>query len=148
MAQEGVDEVRPGLEREQGLIGLEHQGEVDAVARFGQLQGQVVAAQSLGGLNVRIAVGELLVAFQQLADVFGGDGAGVGNLDNHAVLGEHLLNLAVSSRIRLKSFSKGLFSSTEMSQPGPSTRPSSAMTSSRSLYSPPTFALGLLMNRS
>ena len=58
------------------------------------------------------------------------------------------LNFSASSRILLKSCSKGLFSSTLMSHPGPSTLPISAITSSRFLYLFPTLAFGLLINKS
>ena len=57
-------------------------------------------------------------------------------------------NRAASSRILEKSSSKGLFSSTEMSHPGPRILPSSFMTSSRSRKRPPMFASGLFRNRS
>ena len=43
---------------------------------------------------------------------------------------------------------KGLFSSTLISHPGPSTLPISAITSSRFLYLFPTLAFGLLINKS
>ncbi|MPM54780.1 hypothetical protein SDC9_101560 [bioreactor metagenome] len=91
MPDERVDEVRSGLQRQLGLVALEHQGVVDAEAGFGELEGQIVPAQCVLGGGLPVAAVETAVAGEQLADIVGIDRTGVRHLDDNTILAEQFL---------------------------------------------------------
>jgi hypothetical protein len=83
-------EVRTRLKGELRLKRFEHQREIHAETVLAQFEGEHMSSQSPGRGYFLVAFFELLIAFQQLADILRRDRPGVRHLDDHTVLAQHL----------------------------------------------------------